>query len=145
MKLKISKNVSRNVESEIQFAFEFAARRAKRLGKNISKTTIEVTRGASGACFRGYWGRAFQRQGRILMRFADKLPPHRHEYARFQNMPTFEMAGGSESVVYLAAHELGHILGWGGDKIGEIACCKFGYEAVMEWRDQQYNSPACLI
>ena len=60
-------------------------------------------------------------------------------------MPTFDMAGGIESIIYLAAHEFGHLLGWPGDKAGETACCKFGYAAAEAWRERQYDDPACLI
>ena len=146
MKIKISKAVSRDVRPAIEFAFKFAQAKAKSLGKNIAKAQAVVTScNSDGNCFRGYWGRAWPGQMRVLLRIGPLLPPHQHRYAKFQNMPCFDMAGGDESVVYLAAHEFGHLIGWAGDKAGEISCCKFGYAAVEAWRDRQYQCPACLI
>jgi len=146
MKLKISNNIGRNIRPAVEFAFKFAQAKARSLGKSIASVKVEATScNADGFSFRGYWGRAWRRDMRVLLRIADVLPPHQHRYAKFQDMPTFEIGGGDESIVYLAAHEFGHLIGWSGDKAGEIACCKFGYAAVEAWRDRQYEHPACLI
>lgn len=145
MRISISKAVSHDVRVPVRFAFNFAAKRAKQLGKKFNPHVNVTSCNADGRCFRGYWGRAFTHRNEVLLRFGSRLPAHEHRYARYQDMPTFELAGGCESIVYLAAHEFGHILGWPGDKCGEIACCKFGYAAVVAWREQQYEHPACLI
>lgn len=142
MRIKLSKNVPDSVIAPIAFAFQFAQARAKSLGKRFNPS-IQVT--ACRLWDRGYRGRASRGRNRVLLRFARRLPAHTHKYARYANMPCFDLAGGSESVVYLAAHEFGHIIGYPGDKTGEIAACKFGYAAVEAYREQQYLSPACLI
>jgi hypothetical protein len=154
MKLQISKNVVHSCEPSIKFAYQFTQAACRRMGKKpISKTTVQVRAGRSypaswterGQSPRGYWGRAYKGRNLVILHLCPSLPPHVHEYARYKNMPNFVINGGSESIVYLAAHEFGHILGWPGDKAGEIACCKFGYEAVMAWRERQYSCPTALI
>lgn len=111
MKLTVSKSVKYDVGPAIRFAFRFAQERAKQMHKTIARTQVEVIRyGGNG---RGYYGRAWRDyyskgSGRVLLRIGSTLPPHQHRYARFQNMPRFDLAGGMESVVYLAAHEFGH-------------------------------------
>lgn len=143
MRINFSSNVGRDWTPEISFAFEFAKAKAKSLGKQFNPA-IQVTSCTDRG--RGYRGRAFlYGRSRVLLRLAKELPPHRHRYARYSDMPCFDLAGGSESVVYLAAHEFGHIIGWPGDKAGETACCKFGYSAVEAWRERQYEHPACMI
>lgn len=142
MKLKVSRNVKHSMEP-VRFAYGFAQARARSWGKKLNGVGVRVT--SMTQYDRGYSGRAFLRSERILVRLAPVLAPHEHRYPKFQDMPTFRMWGQHESIVYIAAHEFGHIIGYGSGKAAEIACCKFGYEAVQAWRDRQYEHPACII
>lgn len=144
MTIKVSKAVKREVTVPVRFAYEFAQRRAQSLGKSIAKAQVRVLPYRLDSV-RGYRGRAGMSSKRVLLRFSQNLPGHLHTYARYKNMPTFWLGGGDESVVYVAAHEFGHLIGWPGDKAGEAACCRFGYSAVQAWRDRELESPACLI
>ncbi len=131
------------VRSAIQFAYDFAQADAKARGKSIAGAKVKVTSMTTDG--RGYCGRAWIKSRKVLLRFAPKLPPHVHRYAKFNEMPCFELSGGIESMIYVAAHEFKHLQGVKGDKVGEKICCKFGYAAVEAWRNRQYESPACLI
>lgn len=143
MKWNISKNVKHNL-APAEFAYEYAKSFAKKMGLPW-KVRVKVTNMTSDG--RGYCGRACgdKGNGRILVRLADKLPNHVHRYNAFADMPSRYLSGQSESIVYIFAHEFGHIIGYGSGKAAEIACCKFGYAAVDAWRERQYNDPACLI
>ena len=142
LKIKKSPNVKHDLRG-VKFAYQFARARAQSWGKKLDGCEARIT---STNC--GYWGfcgRAWKYQRRVLLRLGKHLPPHLHVYPRFKEMPTFWLWGGDESIVYLAAHEFGHLIGWGHGKHAEIAACKFGYEAVEAWRSEQYDHPACLI
>lgn len=147
MRLKVSNTVKHNPREPFQFAADFAARRLRELGYPWLNVTVNCkwTR-LKG---RGYSGNALMTRrrghGRITIRLGDELPPHEHRYARFKDMPSFTIWNKIESMVYIAAHEFGHIMGWPGGKDGEISCCKFGYAAVQAYRERQYESPACII
>lgn len=147
MKLQLAKNLrlSEATASYIKFAERFARMRLRRWGyKNPWSVTMKL--GLSD-CGRGYSGRAWGRRGTGVakVKLANRIEPHVHVYPRFQNMPTFTLWNRAEAVVYIVAHELGHIIAPWRNKDGERACCLFGYEAVQAFRDRQYDHPACLI
>lgn len=151
MRLTVSKVVAHDVQGPFQFAEGFAKAKLHSLGYNRWDTKVKVSRRTyASAGWRGYDGRARRTSkvrglGRVFIFLADNLPPHEHVYPRFKDMPIFTLWNKTESLIYIAAHEFGHIVGWPGGKDGEIACCKFGYAAVQAWRDRQYEHPACLI
>lgn len=156
MKLKFATpTVWPRAKEAIQFAEALAKKRLQSHGEWTWNVTVifrqpPPQRTAHVPDNKGYWGRACspgnaRGKGWVKLYVCQHLPPHAHEYVRYKGMPNFYIAGGLESIVYLAAHEFGHIIGWDGDKAGETSCCWFGYEAVMAWRERENLSPACLI
>jgi hypothetical protein len=140
LKLKVSSRVKHDLRG-VHFAYNFAKQRAKQFGKTLNGATARIIRSGCGA----YYGKAWQYRNVVKLAFPDKLPPILERYPRFSDMPSFWLWGGSESIVYLAAHEFGHLVYAGHGKVAERAVSYFGFEAVRAWRDEQYNHPACLI
>lgn len=151
MKLRVSREVQDVHVPAIRFAESFARNRLRYWGyKQKWNITVSVKRYRNPWGIRGYAGSAYspcKGSGVVRLRLAvaQQMLPHEHEYARFKNMPAFTLWNRIESTVYIAAHEFAHIIGFDGDKQGEIGACKFGYEAVIAWRDRQYDHPACII
>lgn len=143
MKIVKSPKVKHDL-SPIKFAYGFIQTKAKRWGKSpLNGVTVHVTNTNCGG--RNYCGRAFRTRDEVLIRVGQQLPAHLHVYPLFKGMPQFWLWGGAESIVYIAAHELGHLIRSGHGRVEEIACCKLGYEAVEAWRNRQYEHPDCLI
>jgi hypothetical protein len=142
MKLTVSRNVHHSLEG-VKFAYRFVQANARQHGKKLSKVRFDITSMTCGG--QGYCGRAYPWRNRVLLRFAPQLPRHVHQYPYYQDMPAFELEGGIESIIYLTAHELGHLIGFPGGKHGEKLACNLGYKAVEAWRDRQYADPAILI
>lgn len=110
MRIQESKSVPHDMRP-VKFAYRFAQRRAIKFGRKLKDTLVRVNLTNCGG--RGYGGHAKPWRNEVLLRFGKRLPAHVHEYARFSNMPTFWISGREESIVYLAAHEFGHLIGWG--------------------------------
>lgn len=125
------------------FAFDYAKSRAKKLGLRW-RVRVKV-----GVCkYRGWWrGHASGRRGlgEIWIAMNHQIDPMEHVDNRFSNQPRHYLWGVPDTMCYLMAHECGHIIGYDGDKAGEMACNNFGLECVKAWRDREHQSPACLI
>lgn len=131
--------------SPAKFAFDFAKARAKRFGLKW-KVRVLV-----GVCrYQGWWrGHAYGKRGRgsIWIAMNHKIDPMIHVDRRYakRGQEGHYLWGVPDTMCYLMAHECGHVIGYGGDRDGEIACNRFANECVEAWRDQQHQSPACLI
>lgn len=139
---RISRAVKHNL-APAYFAYEFAKAKAKSFGLPWRcKVKIESTARP------GIWyGHAYGKKGigRIFCRFNHAIQPSDHQDWRFKNQPRYSMWGTEEVICFLFAHEFGHVIGWDGDKAGEMACNQFGYDCVIAYRARQYQSPAALI
>lgn len=142
---KVQPGFKHNLEPAV-FAFDYARRRAKSLGLKW-RVRVKV-----GVCkYPGWWrGHAGGRRGigQIWIAMNHKLNgPCIHVDRRYsaKNQPGHYLWGIPDTMCYLMAHECGHVIGYGGDKYGEMACNKFGEECVQAWRDRQYQHPTCLI
>jgi hypothetical protein len=152
MRVKKSDKVEVPIEGALVFAESMAKRQLRSWGFSNWRVKVRVTSANWDPMWqgRGYSGRAWRwsrGRGRVLIRISPKHidTAHVHVYPKFQNMPAFTIWNRFESMVYIAAHEFGHIMGYDGTKDGEAACCRFGYAAVEAWRDRQCDHPACLI
>jgi len=126
------------------FAWEFVKARAKHFGLPWK---VSVSLGNTEISGRWY-GHAYGRGGRgkIKCWINHKLPISERQDPRYKkDQPWHLLWGNAETICYLFAHEFGHVLGYGGDKAGEMSCNNLGWEAVQAWRGRQYDHPACLI
>jgi hypothetical protein len=126
----------------IAFALDFANQFARKWGKKPLRPTFKVQRSR--------WSRSGRapinsRYGKVLLRMNPKLSNGVEQYPKFKEMPTMYLTGYEERMIHLAAHELRHLLGADGTRDGEVACERFGFAAVVAWREREYESPACLI
>lgn len=138
----VHSSVTHDMTSAV-FAWGFAKAKARSLGL---KWRVSVRLGSTAINGRWY-GHAYGKRGRGRIRcwVNHNLPIDEHIDHRYKNQPPYLLWGASETICFLLAHEFGHVIGYGGDKAGEMACNKFGFSAVQAWRARQYNDPACLI
>lgn len=141
-KWHVKSTVTHDLQSAV-FAWDYARARAKQFGLRwkvsvyLGHTSIEAR----------WYGHAYGSRGNgsIHCWVNGNLPIIEHADRRFKNQPAFVLWGAEETIAFLIAHELGHVIGYGGGRAGEMACNKFGFEVVQAWRARQYADPACLI
>lgn len=125
------------------FAYQYSKTFAKGLGLRF-KARVRV-----GVCkYTGWWrGHAWGKRGRghIWIAMNHKIDPHESIDKRFANQPGYWLFGIQDTMCFLMAHECGHVIGYGGDKAGEMACNSLGYRAVQAWRERECEHPACMI
>jgi len=141
----VSPAVKHNLASA-QFAYGFVRAFAKRLGLRWRVRVFIQSCKRSGCWYGHAYGR--RGRGRIVCRVNHSLPVMEHREWRYRDkeaQPSHILWGAPETICFLLAHELGHIVGYGGDKAGEMACNRLAREAVDAWREVQYEHPACLI
>jgi hypothetical protein len=87
-------------------------------------------------------------RGRVLLRVGNHAKTYLEKYLRYQHRadcPAMIIEGKLETLVHLAAHELGHaICGFRGDMTGEYQCERFAARCLNKWREQMQD-PACMI
>lgn len=141
---KIEKSVHHSPEPAL-FAWEFAKKRARSLGL---KWKCRVRWGYTS--YPGRWyGHACGKRGcgHVRLWINSQIPHQQMFDRRFKRLGQFEfmLQGTTETIVFLFAHEFGHIIGYGGDRAGEFACNNFGYDCVLAWRARECEHPACNI
>jgi hypothetical protein len=98
-------------------------------------------------------GRATRNTGkiwrsRVLLRVGNHVETYIEKYLRYRHRadcPVMLVEGKLETLVHLAAHELGHaVCGFEGDLTGEYQCERFAARCMDKWRDRMQD-PACMI
>lgn len=133
----------------VRFCIREAKPIADKLRLNLPELAVFKMTSSSGLrC-----GRATRNTGkifrsRILLRVADHTKTYIERYLRYQHRadcPAMLIEGKIETLVHLAAHELGHaICGFRGDMTGEYQCERFAARCMDKWREAMQD-PACMI
>ena len=116
--------------------------------ETLHPAIVKLTNSSHAYCGRASWGEwehhgpATHRKAtywrRVLVRVGKPSHfPCKVQYIKFKDMPEAEFRTYREAIVGITAHELGHAIGKGGRKDGELACEMMLSDALDYYRDYQ--------
>lgn len=116
-------------------------RASLRRDEHLPPIKVKLTNSSSSYCGRAHWMERDangKRWARILVRVG--TPSHfplTNRYPRFTDMPEYEISSYREAIVGVTAHEIAHVLGASGRKVGETLCELCLQDAIDLYRRDQ--------
>jgi len=109
-------------------------------GEVLHPIKVNLTNTYKSYCGRAWWqetahGRTWRR---VLVRIGKaSMFPRKSTYPRYRDMPEMEFRSHREAIVGVVAHEVGHTLGYSGQKDGEERCEMMVVDALDYYRAHQ--------